>query len=238
MSESKKEAIEELTKISISGEEDMEATVDSIQSISSSINSLFDMIGVINSVSEQINILSMNAAIEAAHAGDAGKGFAVVADEIRKLAEATSNNTKVMSDSINKIISEVRGAEDLSTKTGVTIKTIMGEIKDVSGSLTEIVLSLTEISQGTNQITTSLSGLVDISNQVKYSSENIDDSSVQIEEAFSKVTDLSLQNRNGIEEISHGLDDISTALNELSELGGVNSDNMIKMEKEVNRFKT
>jgi len=238
ISEEKKGAILELSRIARSGEEDMDSTVRAIEEISRSIGTMVEMIDVINNVSDQINLLSMNAAIEAAHAGDAGKGFAVVADEIRKLAETTSENTGNMSRSMTVIIERITDAANLSGSTGDSIKTIMREIIDVSGSLSEVIASLKEISTGTDQITSSLAGLIGISGDVKDSSGEMDRASSQIEESFRQVTSLSAQNKNGIEEISSGMQDISTALAELSALGGRNSDNMTRLNEVVNRFRT
>ncbi len=238
ISEDKKQSIEDLTRIALSGEEDMDSTVQAIDDISRSADTMIDMIGVINSVSDQINLLSMNAAIEAAHAGDAGKGFAVVADEIRKLAETTSENTSAMSKSLNAIIGRITEAAKMSGNTGKTFKTIVSEIVEVSGSLSEVIASLKEISEGTSQITSSLSSLVDSSTGVRTSANLMNDTSLQVKESFQNVSSLATQNKDGISEINHGMKDISSALTELSTLGGQNSENLSQLNSVVERFIT
>lgn len=100
-----------------SAENDIQITVDSIHQLSSKITEatsyiatlkddsekINDIIGVINSIAEQTNLLALNAAIEAARAGEQGRGFAVVADEVRSLAERTSNSTKEVQEMVEKI---------------------------------------------------------------------------------------------------------------------------------------
>ena len=126
---------------------EMSNTRERINGLSESAEKIGDIVTVINGIAEQTNLLALNAAIEAARAGEQGRGFAVVADEVRTLAERTSEATSTISDMIGTVQSQVRDASQSME---------LSESAVVSGNeaVTNIVSSLQAIEQLNHQLKT------------------------------------------------------------------------------------
>jgi len=228
--------IKNLTDTATHGEQDMEETLSAIVEISKSAGAILEMIAVINNVASQTDLLAMNAAIEAAHAGDAGKGFAVVADEIRKLAETTAGNAKMISKSLNDVISKIQSTTEITNRTGETIRQMTTSIGDVSSSMTEIINGMNELSIGSNQILQALHNQVSITENLRDSSKEMFSRTDNIEKSMQNVTELSSTNVHSIKDMTSGVHEIMNSMIRITDMGTENASNTTKLEVEVNKF--
>ena len=141
--------------------------MSSVQKIEGSIGSIQSMVAVINAIAGSTNLLSMNAAIEAAHAGDAGRGFAVVAEEIRKLADTSGKNAKEIGRQLKDVIQIIHDAVAESDSTRSSFESIRGEIASAIEAFNEITSATSELAEGGRQILEALQTLSDLSHRVQ-----------------------------------------------------------------------
>ena len=149
------------------GHSGINEVADDIGKIAVKSESLLEINSVMQNIASQTNLLSMNAAIEAAHAGESGRGFAVVADEIRKLAESSSLQSKT----ISAVLKDIKGAIDKITKSIGNVlnkfDTIDEGIKTVAEQEHGILNAMEEQRQGGTQVLQAIGQLSDITHQVK-----------------------------------------------------------------------
>ena len=238
ITESKTAAIDQLVETSANGAIKLNDTTTIINYINDKIDNISQMAGVIKGIANQTNLLAMNAAIEAAHAGDSGKGFAVVADEIRKLAEASSKQSNEISTNLKEIVSNIEKAQESGNVTSIAFSEVDSEISQFSHSLYEISSSISELKSGGEQILTAMTSLQDVSINVKSSSNDLADASDSMKKEMDSVKNISNDVHVKISEVSLGIGEVSQSVNSITLLASSVGTVTENLNSEVSRFKT
>jgi hypothetical protein len=140
--EEKTESVRSLAQEAGSSAERIEEANRITARIVKTMSSLLELSGSIEDISQRVNILGLNAAIEAARAGNLGKGFSVIASEIRKLAETTQINTKQISDAVSSLLASVKDSESAGRLTSEAFRQLDQGIRTVLASYQDIAASM------------------------------------------------------------------------------------------------
>jgi len=208
-----------------------------IQEIARESASLLEINSVMNNIASQTNLLSMNAAIEAAHAGESGKGFAVVAGEIRKLAESSGEQSKT----IGAALKRIKEAIDKITRStdGVLNKfeAIDGGVRLVAEQEVSILNAMEEQGHGSKQVLRAIGQVSDITDQVKGGSQQMLEGSKEVIAESKNLEKMTQEITGGMNEMAVGANQINSAVTRVSELSVKNRENIASLLGEVSRFK-
>ena len=166
---------------------------------------------IISNIAEQTNLLAMNAAIEAAHAGDAGKGFAVVSGEIRKLSETSSAQSRTIGEQLAKIQESIKDVVEASDDTSAALSSVSKRIKETDSLVYQIKIAMNEQNEGSKQIGEALKYMNDSTSEVRNASKEMTEGNSLI---LNEIKTLQQSTRNissNMEEVSIGTDRIQEA---------------------------
>lgn len=238
LAEDRNRGIQSLVQAAETGNEKVESTFSIIREITADIQNLMDIIDIINSIAGQTNLLSMNAAIESAHAGEAGRGFAVVAEEIRKLAESTGENARIIENSLTSITERIQEADKTSVQNLENFRDITQEVQNTKEAFQEISRAMTEMATGTSEILAGTDAVKQVAGEMIDELKSLQQDSGSITSSMKDVQSLSRQVLRGIQEIETGSTEITTAMQRLNKLGEQTGENIESLNDKVVVFKT
>ena len=224
----------ELKGASETGRNTMEGVIESVKETAQHSQQLLEANELIETIASQTNLLAMNAAIEAAHAGDAGKGFSVVADEIRKLAEDTSEQSKKIAEMLRVVVSNIGNVVDQSTDANTVFEDISGQIGNVNDLMSEISMSMNEQAEGSQQVLESLRTMQYTTTLILNGSTEMNTGASMVQNEMVNLRDFAYQVKEVTQNVSDRMEQISTSVDSVASLSGENnslSDNLYEQTK-------
>jgi methyl-accepting chemotaxis protein len=218
------------------GRAKLEQATSLIRDIAAQSDKLKEANNVVSGIAAKTNLLAMNAAIEAAHAGDAGRGFAVVADEIRGLAESAARQSK----EITKDISGIRRSIDAAVGSAATAQAAFGAvlelIRGVSALEREITASLEEQREGSRQVLEALASINEVTMKVRSGSQELKQGSKAIGEEMGELQSATQVLRDAAEAIGANMRAIEAASSSVFALSANNKAAIDAVEGLLSRY--
>lgn len=230
-------SFKKLTEASHLGSENLNLVKNLVNEVSGLSSHLLETNAVINSIASQTNLLAMNAAIEAAHAGDAGKGFSVVADEIRKLAEDSSAQSKMIAKELQSIVNSIETIVTATEKADKSFFDVKSQIDSVGRLTEEITLAMEEQNEGSKQIIEALKSIQDVTLNVRESSVEINSNSDLIQQEMLTLTKISGDVQKMTEEVSLAVKNINISMDNITKDSRENKDAIENLNQITRGFK-
>jgi len=229
--------INSLAESSEAGRTDLHKVSTDIQEIAQESEGLLQINSVMQNIASQTNLLAMNAAIEAAHAGESGKGFAVVADEIRKLAENSGKQSKT----ISAVLKRIKMMIDTITKsTSVVLErfeTIEKEVQIVSNQEHQIRNAMEEQGEGSRQILEAVTQLNSVTGLVRKSSSDMTNESKDVLDQSKTLKTITAEVAGDMDEMTKSSEEINTAFTRVQEITEENKGNIAELSCDILKFK-
>jgi len=196
---------------------------------------MFEVVNVITGISKQTNMLAMNAAIEAAHAGEAGRGFSVVAEEIRSLAEQTAANGSQILGSLKEFRDELDRSVEINDEVNSCFSRIEGEMRNVKDGIRAMQDGIGRISGSAGSMASGIGELAQSADSVKAAIATVEDMVAKSGAAIGSVSRRSALIRQGVEAVAGDFSGLRADSDSLRYLGESNAAFVSGLENELGK---
>ena len=238
VTQDRRDAADRMNEVTRQGHEQVQTTNERVAEIAESMESMLEIVGVINGIASQTSMLSMNAAIESAHAGDYGRGFSVVAEEIRRLSDSTNENAKSIMDQLRRVVDLARETQTTSETTQKSFGVVEREVASTDQALNEIASTIDEIARGAGDLLSGTAELREITAAIRTDANAVSAGSQEIATEMRRVTEISASVSGGIKEIEVGTGEIQEMVSTVLSSSRDMTEQVALLADSVNRYRT
>lgn len=229
-------SVGELATASENGQKNVKDAVRAAELIMEESGSMIEAARIVQAIASQTNLLAMNAAIEAAHAGDAGSGFAVVADEIRKLAEQSNSQGKAIDVQVKELNVAINNVSESIRQVQVVFDNILNLTEVVKQQGTVVQSAMVEQQSGNQQVLESMERIKEISSETKNSSQQMLMGIKEIVTEMDALGSTTEDIKNAMNEVDEKTARISALAAETQASSKENAESIMQLGEEVNKF--